>query len=56
MYLHRKRPYQKPAITVIPVDSPRYNELMQSLPQEQENAGDTNQTNNSNEKEADNYV
>ena len=56
MYLHKKRPYEKPALNVIPVDSPRYSELMQSLSQEQENAGDTNQTNNLNEKEVDNHV
>lgn len=55
MCLHKKRPYKKPTITVIPVDSQRYNELMQTLPK-QENAGDSFQTNNSNEKEEENHV
>lgn len=51
MCQHRKRPYKKPAITVISVDSPRYNELMQSLSQELENADAYKQADDSKEKE-----
>lgn len=56
MHLHRKRPYEKPALAVIPVDSPRFSELMQSLSQGQENAEANKQTDNSHKKEADAYV
>ena len=56
MHLHRKRPYSKPAITIIPMDSPRYEELMQSLPQQGENTDETKPADDSLKKEEDKYV
>ena len=56
MHLHSKRPYSKPAITIIPIDSQRYVELMQSLPQQGENRDESNPTDNFLEKEEDKYV
>lgn len=56
MYLHRKRPYNKPAITVIPIDSPQYEKLMQTLPQQEESAGASTPVDNSLKKEEDKHV
>ena len=56
MRLHRKRPYNKPAITVIPMDSPQYEKLMQSLPQQEENKNEPKATDDSLKKEEDKYV
>ena len=56
MYQHRKRPYNKPAITVIPMDSPQYEELMQSLPQQEVNTNEPKSTDDSHKQEEDKYV
>ena len=54
--LHRKRPYEKPALTIISVDSTRYSELMQLLSQPQKNADDTKQSDDPYKKEEDVHV
>lgn len=41
MGLHPKHPYEKPSITIIPVGTPRYEELMQAISQEQDNTDNT---------------
>lgn len=51
-----KRPYSKPAITVIPEDSQRYTKLMQKLSQQDNSTENTNQADNSSEKEEDFHV
>lgn len=56
MCLHRKRPYSKPVITIIPMDSPRYEELMQSLPQQEENTNEPKSADDSLKMEEDKYV
>ena len=56
MFLHRKRQYEKPAITIISGDSPRYSELMQLLSQPQINADDTKQADDPYKKEDDVHI
>lgn len=56
MYLHRKRPYNKPAITVIPIDSLQYEKLMQTLPQQEESIYECSPVDDSLEKEEDKHV
>lgn len=56
MHPHRKRPYNKPTITIIPTDSPQYEKLMQSLPQQEESTDESAPVDDSVKKEVDKHV
>ena len=56
MHSHRKRPYEKPALTIIPTDSPQYEKLMQTLPQQEESIDECSPVDDSLEKEVGKHV
>lgn len=56
MHSHRKRPYEKPALTIIPTDSPQYEKLMQSLPQQEESTDESAPVDDSLKKEEEKHV
>ena len=56
MHPHRKRPYNKPTITIIPTDSPQYEKLMQSLALQEESTDESASVDDSIRKEVDKHV
>lgn len=51
MCTNKKRPYEKPTMTVIPAGTQRYSELMQALSQQQEHTDDPKKSEDSYKEE-----
>ena len=56
MCTHKKHPYVKPTMTVIPAGTQQYSELMQALSQQQEHTDDPKKSEDSYKEEETKHV